>query len=249
MLMSTLMSTSTILLAEEHDATRAFLAENLTADGYRVLIAADRTKALALLSTADPDLILVDVNGQTLALLDAVRSGDGLAGRIDPDTPLIVLSRNADRLQRIRVLDRGGDDVVRKPFAYPELRARIAAVLRRSAIRRAGVILRAGALVIDLRSREVRVCDRSVELSDTEYRLLVTLAGEPSRVFTREELLHSVWGLETFGRTRTLDSHASRLRRKLCGEGRDRFVVNVWGVGYRLVDGKLHEPHERVPVR
>ena len=230
------MTTSTILLADEHDATRAFLADNLTADGYRVLIAPDRTKALALLATGHPDLILVDVNGQTLALLDAIRSGDGIAGRVDPDTPLIVLSHDADRLQRIRMLERGGDDVVRKPFAYPELRARIAAVLRRSEIRRAGRVLRAGPIVIDVRLREVRVFDRPVELSAKEYDLLVTLAGEPTRVFTREELLRRVWGFQTFGRTRTLDSHASRLRRKLCGEGRDKLVVNVWGVGYRLCD-------------
>jgi CheY-like chemotaxis protein len=109
-----------------------------------VLIAPDRPAALALLSTAQPDLILVDVNGQTLALLDAIRSGDGVAGRVDPDTPLIVLSRDADRLQRIRVLERGGDDVVRKPFAYPELRARIAALLRRSQLGRGARVLRAG---------------------------------------------------------------------------------------------------------
>jgi DNA-binding response OmpR family regulator len=239
----------TILLAEEHDATRAFLEENLTADGYRVLIAPDRPKALALLSTAHPDLILVDVNGQTLALLETIRSGAGLHGRVDPDTPLIVLSRDADRLQRIRVLERGGDDVVRKPFAYPELRARIAAVLRRSEIRRGARILRAAPIVIDVRSREVRVFDRPVELSDKEYQLLVTLAAEPTRVFTREELMRSVWGLQTFGRTRTLDSHASRLRRKLCGDGHDRLVVNVWGVGYRLIDGVLHQAEERATVR
>ena len=201
------MSTHTILVAEEHDATRAFLASNLEADGYGVLIAPDRAKALALLSTGQPDLILVDINGQTLAFVDAVRSGEGLAGRVDPDTPLIVLSRDADRLQRIRVLDRGGDDVVRKPFAYPELRARIAALLRRSELRRGARFLRAGPIVINVVSREVRVFDRPVALSDTEFRLLVTLAGEPSRVFTREELLRSVWGVETFGSTRTLDSH------------------------------------------
>jgi DNA-binding response OmpR family regulator len=242
-------TTSTILLAEEHDATRSFLADNLTADGYRVLIAPDRPKALALLSTAHPDLILVDVNGQTLALLETIRSGAGLHGRVDPDTPLIVLSRDADRLQRIRVLERGGDDVVRKPFAYPELRARIAAVLRRSEIRRGARILRAAPIVIDVRSREVRVFDRPVELSDKEYQLLVTLAAEPTRVFTREELMRSVWGLQTFGRTRTLDSHASRLRRKLCGDGHDRLVVNVWGVGYRLIDGVLHQAEERATVR
>ncbi len=233
-------ATSTILVAEEHDATRAFLADNLSADGYRVQIAPDRVKALALLSTAHPDLVLVDVNGETLSLVDAIRSGEGLAGRIDPDVPLIVLSRDADRLQRIRVLERGGDDIVRKPFAYPELRARIAAVLRRSQMRRSARILRAGPIAIEVRSRAVRVADRPVELSAKEYELLITLAGEPTRVFTRAELMRAVWGRETFGRSRTLDSHAHRLRRKLCGDGEDRLVVNVWGVGYRLIDGELH---------
>jgi len=129
---------ATILLVEEDDATRAFLHANLSADGYQVLVAPDRAKALALLSVAHLDLIVVDVNGQTLELLDAVRSGEGIAGRADPDTPLIVLSREADRLQRIRMLERGSDDVVKKPFAYPELRARIGAVLRRSRTTRRG---------------------------------------------------------------------------------------------------------------
>jgi DNA-binding response OmpR family regulator len=181
-------TTSTILVADEHEATRAFLADQLTCDGYQVLVAPDRAKALALLSISHPDLILVDVNGRTLELLDAIRSGEGLGGRADPDTPLIVLSRDADRLQRIRVLDRGGDDVVRKPFAYPELRARIAAVLRRSEMRRSARIVRAGPIAIDVRSREVRVADRLVELSAKEYDLLVTLASEPTRVFTRVNL-------------------------------------------------------------
>ena len=165
-----------------------FCSDNLSADGYRVLVAPDRAKALALLSTAHPDLIVVDVNGQTLELLDAVRSGEGIAGRADPDTPMIVLSRDADRLQRIRLLERGGDDVVKKPFAYPELRARIGAVLRRSQTTRRGRrIVRAGPVVIDVRSREVRVGERRVELSATEYRLLLALAGDPHRVFTRTD--------------------------------------------------------------
>ena len=242
-------TTSTILVAEEHDGTRAFLASNLAADGYRVLLAPDRAKALALLSTSHPDLILVDVNGETLSLVDAIRSGDGLAGRVDPDVPLIVLSRDADRLQRIRVLDRGGDDVVRKPFAYPELRARVAAVLRRTTSRRCARILRAGPIMIDVRSREVRVRDRAVELSAKEYDLLVTLAGEPTRVFTRAELMRGIWGQQTFGHTRTLDSHASRLRCKLCGDGDDKLLINVWGVGYRLIDGEFHRTQSRVAVR
>ena len=147
------------------------------------------------------------------------------------------------------MLERGGDDVVRKPFAYPELRARIAAVLRRSEIRRGARVLRAGPVVIDVRSHEVRVSGRAVELSDKEYRLLITLAGDPTRVFTREELLRAVWGFDTFARTRTLDSHASRLRRKLRGDGDEKLVVNVWGVGLRLIDGPLHQPQEDAAVR
>ncbi|HEY2437217.1 MAG TPA: response regulator, partial [Solirubrobacteraceae bacterium] len=144
---------ATILLAEEEDSTRRFLYDNLSADGYRVLPAADRAKALALLQSQHPDLIVVDINGQTLELLDAVRTGVGIAGRADPDTPLIVLSREADRLQRIRMLERGSDDVIKKPFAYPELRARIAAVLRRTRSRPGTRIVRAGAVVIDVTGR------------------------------------------------------------------------------------------------
>ncbi len=126
-------SNHTILLADEDDAARAFLATNLTADGYLVTAAEDRAKAIALLSVEQPDLIIADVNGQTLDLLDAVRSGDGLAGHMDPDTPMIVLSQRPDDIHRIRVLERGGDDIIAKPFSYPELRR---ARRRRSAPRR-----------------------------------------------------------------------------------------------------------------
>jgi DNA-binding response OmpR family regulator len=227
---------ATILVAEEEEMTRSFLYENLSADGYQVLVAPDRTKALALLSTAQADLLLVDVNGDTLSLIDALRSGEGVAGRVDPDTPVIALGHDADGLQRIRLLDRGSDDVVKKPFAYPELRARIAAVLRRSQARRSGRVLRAGPVQIDTAGREVRVGECRLKLAAKEYEVLVTLASDPQRVFTREELLRSVWGFRCLGRTRTLDSHASRLRRKLCDGRTEKLVVNVWGVGYRLCD-------------
>ncbi len=225
------------------------IADNLIADGYRVLIAPDRAKAIALLTTSNPDLILVDINGQTLEFLDAIRSGESLAGRADPDTPLIVLSRDADRLQRIRLLERGGDDIVKKPFAYPELRARVAAVLRRSELRRGTRIMRAGLIVIDVRSREVSVFDRPVDLTAKEYDLLVTLAGEPARVFTREELLRGVWGFQSLVPTRTLDSHASRLRRKLADAGAPGMIVNVWGVGYRLMHGESRQTQAAPSVR
>ena len=231
--------THTILVAEEHSATRSFLIDNLAADGYRTLAADDRAKALALLAVEHPDLIVVDINGDTLNLLDAVRSATGLARRVDRDTPLIALTGRSDAIHRIRLLERGGDDVVAKPFAYSELRARIAALLRRAESRSTPRVKRIGPLTIDVPGREVRVDERPVELSAKEYELLLALSSEPTRVFTREELLRDVWGFRSPGRTRTLDSHAHRLRRKLSPSGAVKLIVNVWGVGYRLCDQAL----------
>ena len=231
--------THTILVAEENSTTREFLADNLSADGYRVLVAEDRAKAMALLDTKHPDLAIIDVNGETLHLLDAVRSADGLASRVDPGTPIIVLTERPGAVHRVRLLERGGDDVIAKPFSYPELRARIGAILRRSEPRARSRFRRIGSLAIDVPGREVRVGEQRVELSAKEYELLLALSGDPARVFTREELLRDVWGFRSPGRTRTIDSHAHRLRRKLAAAGSARLVVNVWGVGYRLCDPAL----------
>ena len=117
------MSSPLILLAEEDAAIRAFLAAELTADGYEILQADSCQRSLALLARSDPALVLADVNSETLVLLDAIRAGGGLAGQVDPDTPMIVLTSRADDLARVRVFEHDGDDVVAKPFSYPELRA------------------------------------------------------------------------------------------------------------------------------
>ena len=124
---------------------------------------------------------------------------------------MIVLSQRPDDIHRIRVLERGGDDIIAKPFSYPELRARVAAVLRRAECRRHQRQLRVASLTIDLGARHVRVGADPVELSAKEYELLVALANDPHRVFTRQELLRDVWGYRT--PSRTVDSHACRLRR------------------------------------
>ncbi len=125
-----------------------------------------------------------------------------------------------------------------KPFSYPELRARVGALLRRTQRRPGMGRLRVGSLEVDPPSREVVVRGERVELSQKEFALLRTLASEPTRVYTKDELLRNVWGFRSRGQTRTLDSHACRLRQKLGRHG-DRYVVNVWGVGYRLVDGPV----------
>ena len=115
------------------------------------------------------------------------------------------------------------------------MRLRVRAVLRRTQRRQALGALRVGTLELDPVTREVHVGGVLVELAQKEFALLRALATEPTRVFTKEELLRDVWGFRAMGTTRTLDSHACRLRQKLAVHG-ERFVLNVWGVGYRLVD-------------
>jgi DNA-binding response OmpR family regulator len=148
---------------------------------------------------------------------------------------VILLAPSSDPVERVRALDRGADDVMGRPFAYEELLARIRALLRRSMTSTAEVLI-AGELVLDRRTRRVSVRETLVMLSAKEFELLAWLAAEPYRVFTKEELLREVWGFRALGRTRTLESHASRLRKKLRVDGDDRYVVNVWGVGYRLLE-------------
>jgi DNA-binding response OmpR family regulator len=230
---------STILVVEDDAATRTFLADNLTADGYDVIVADTSRDAARLLETRYPDLALVDIglpDGSGFDLISRVREADGIASRVDPHTPCIVLSGRGGELDRVRGFDKGCDDYVVKPFSYTELRGRVAALLRRADHRQSLGRLRVGALEIDPPSREVRLHGKRVELSQKEFALLRTLAAAPTRVFTKEELLRTVWGFRSLGTTRTLDSHACRLRRKLNADG-DQFLVNVWGVGYRLVDG------------
>jgi DNA-binding response OmpR family regulator len=228
----------TIMVVEDDDATREFLADNLKADSYGVVTAATGREAFNLLQMKECDLLLLDVmlpDASGYELCRRLRTADGLAQRIDPQLPVIMLSGRASDADRVRGFARGADDYVVKPFHYPELAARIGAVLSRAGSRRDQGVLIVGELRIDPVAREVTLDGRKIELSAKEFALLRTLAEEPTRVFTKEELLRDVWGFKLMGSTRTLDSHASRLRRKLTGSGR-RWIVNVWGVGYRLTD-------------
>jgi DNA-binding response OmpR family regulator len=225
-----------LLLAEAEPATRAFLERHLASEGFQVLRADAEREALELAEQAHPDLVLVGGLEDASAPDVCRRLREGAPGRSwDRDVPVIVLGEaQADAVDRVQAFERGCDDFVARPFHYEELVARIHAVLRRTQLPKRER-LAAGPIAIDRATRRVTVHGFSVALAAKEFELLAKLATDPTRVFTKEELLRDVWGFVALGRTRTLDSHASRLRRKLALAGAENCVVNVWGVGYRLL--------------
>lgn len=229
---------ASIVVCEDDAVTLDLLCDHLAADRYGVLPAPSASDALRLCRYNTPDLLLLDLSlpdASGLDVLREIRQANGLESRFDPSLPVIVLTGRGAQTDRVRGLNAGADDYLTKPFDLEELRARIGAVLRRRASCREGPI-RVGELAIDPLRRWVTVGEREVPLAKKEFTLLRVLAGDPTRVFTKSELLRDVWGYSSPGKTRTLDSHASRLRRKLDPE-HSRYVVNCWGIGYRLVDG------------
>jgi DNA-binding response OmpR family regulator len=208
------MSTA-LLLADPEPVSRLYLERHLRGDGFEILSPAKP-------DDRPPDLVIAD---------------DGVEiERWRGEAPVIVLGRvEADAVDRVRAFRRGCDDYVPRPVHYDELVERIRAVLRRVRPPAPERIV-AGPIEVDVATRLVRVAGERVSLSQKEHELLLALAREPSRVFTKRELLRDVWGYRAEARTRTLDSHASRLRRKLRdADPTTPFVENVWAVGYRLL--------------
>ena len=212
---------SAVLIAEAEAGVRGFLERHLPQDGFDVLGIDEREAGPEPATRVHPDLVLLG----DPAAIDAFR-----------DVPVIVIAgEESDAVDRVRAFARGCDDFVVTPFVYDELVARIRAVLRRVTPVEPERI-HTGAICVEFSTRRVTVDGVRVDLAGKEYELLAKLASEPQRVFTKEELLREVWGFRSLGRTRTLDSHASRLRRKLQAVAEGPFVVNVWRVGYRLLD-------------
>lgn len=229
---------ATVVVCEDDEPTLELLCDHLEADRFQPLPAPTASDALRMCQYKQPDLLLLDLalpDAAGLDVLREIRDSDGVASRFDPELPVIVLSGLGGDEERVRGFDCGADDYMVKPFHYPELRARIGAILRRGAAKREGPC-RVGEIVVDPARRKAWVGRREVALANKEFSLLRVLASDPHRVFSKPDLLSEVWGYRTPARTRTLDSHASRLRRKLDPE-HGRYVVNCWGVGYRLVDG------------
>jgi two-component system alkaline phosphatase synthesis response regulator PhoP len=233
----------TILIVDDEPEIIRIARGYLEQAGFRVAGAGNGRDALAAFRHDTPDLVILDLNlpappgSPPLDGLDvarAIRQSSGPAA----GTPIIMLTARVEETDRVVGLELGADDYVTKPFSPRELVARVRAVLRRGAAQpeTATAVIRAGELTIDPARFQALRGGTPLELTPTEFVLLVTLASEPGRVFTREQLLAAL-GPDYEGLARTMDSHIKNLRAKLEEEPRrPRYVLTVFGVGYKFND-------------
>lgn len=236
-----------ILLVESDRMVAERLAQQLAADGYRVEVARTVPHARMLAAACPPRLAVIgrlDGSRGAIELIEEIRLGaaaEADGGSDDPEPawdrtlPVLAIGAGPSMLELLRAFEAGADDVARGA-AYLELRARVRAVLGRVESRPdPRPLIEASGLRIDLRGRTALLNGRRLDLRKMEFELLAQLAREPDRTFTRQELLRAVWGYRSAGSSRTVDTHASRLRAKLTAVDRRSWLVAARGVGYRLI--------------
>jgi len=221
-----------VLVAEDDAALCSLLRYNLDREGYCVLKACDGEEALHIAIERQPDLVLIDWMLPEISGLEVCRRL-----RLRQETrniPIVMLSARSEENDRIRGLDTGADDYVVKPFSMRELMARLRAVMRRLRPSLAEDVIRVGDIEIDRNSHRVRCSGMDVHLGPTEFKLLGHLIKHPGRVFTREQLLDTIWGAGVYVDTRTVDVHVGRLRKAL-NSGRGRGPIRtIRSTGYVL---------------
>jgi len=223
-----------ILVVEDEMKIARLVRDYLEDAGFQVTAVGDGTAALASVRGARPDLVVLDLGLPSIDGLDVARE------ILRTSTmPIVILTARGDESDRIVGLELGADDYVVKPFSPKELVARVRAVLRRTdpATGARAEHVRVGDLEIDLVRMRVTIAGGVVQLTPTEFDLLVTLAREPGRVFTRGQLLDAIHGVAIESYERAIDAHVKNLRRKIEPDPREpRFVLTVHGVGYRFAD-------------
>jgi two-component system alkaline phosphatase synthesis response regulator PhoP len=224
---------NTILVVDDEIKIAHLVRDYLEAAGFRVAVAHDGKAAMAQFRYELPDLVVLDLNLPGMDGMDVAR-----AIRRERNTPIIMLTARVEETDRIVGLELGADDYVSKPFSPRELVARVRAVLRRaSGDEPATPLVRAGDLAIDVEKRIVTRGDARIDLTTTEFDLLVVLARAPGRVFSRMELLDRVQGVAFEGYERTVDVHVKNLRKKIEPDPRHpTHILTVYGAGYRFVE-------------
>lgn len=224
-----------VMVVEDDPDIATLIASVLAEEGYQTQVVTDSRQALEIFERVRPDVVTLDV---------MMSSVDGISLclelRRNSDVPILFISAKKDPPDRVVGLRMGADDYMGKPFDTDELVARVDALVRRSTMTHDGPgnrQLRFGRFVIDLGSVQAVCGDQQVNLTPTEFKLLKTLALEPGRVFTRDDLLTGVWGYEPGSDTRLVDVHVGRLRKKLDDAGVNEVQIETSrGFGYRLVD-------------
>lgn len=222
----------TVMIVEDEKALSTLLQYNLDKEGYKVVVVADGEEASLMIREMTPDLVLLDWMLPGLSGIELCRR---LRGR--PETsnlPIIMITARGEETDRIRGLDTGADDYITKPFSMTELLARVRAVMRRIRPALSDDLVTFSDIVIDRVAHRVRRGEREVHLGPTEYRLLDHLIQHPGRVFSREQLLDTVWGSDVYVEARTVDVHVGRLRKALNDPGERDLIRTVRSAGYSL---------------
>ncbi|HET8784446.1 MAG TPA: response regulator transcription factor [Candidatus Limnocylindrales bacterium] len=225
----------TILVVDDEPRIVELARDYLEHAGFRVITASDGRVALETARRDRPDLVVLDLGLPGLDGLDVTREL-----RKDGSVPIVMLTARDDELDKLLGLELGADDYLTKPFSPRELVARVKAVLRRTDRPvEASDVIRVGELQLDVPRMRTQVADRTIDLTPTEFTLLATLARQPGRIFTRSQLLDALHGVAFESFERAIDSHIKNLRRKLEPDPRrPRYVLTVYGVGYRLADDR-----------
>jgi DNA-binding response OmpR family regulator len=229
-----------ILVVDDEEHIRELVRLYLEKNGFTVAMAADGIEAVEKAKTLKPQLIILDIMLPKMDGLDVCREVRKIS-----DTPIIMLTAKGEEFDKVLGLELGADDYLTKPFSPRELVARVKAILRRVVIddtlHNEDLITYPG-LSINHSSREVQVGDNLVSLTPKEFDLLWFLANNPSKVFTREQLLTAVWGYDYYGDLRTVDTHIKRLREKVERDSTSAHafhIKTIWGVGYKF---EVQEP-------
>jgi two-component system, OmpR family, alkaline phosphatase synthesis response regulator PhoP len=225
------MTSELILLVDDEPSIIDLARMYLERENFRVEAAADGEAALQTIKRLNPALVVLDV---MLPKLDGFETCRRLRAENNPVAIIMLTARDED-IDKIIGLELGADDYMTKPFNPRELAARVKAILRRAerTVQQDGAPIHLGDLTVDAARREVLIGTRTLDLRTQEFELLLILAGQPGRVFTREQLLQQAWGFDFYGQTRTVDVHIAHLRKRLAGSPVN--IETVTGVGYKLV--------------